>query len=76
MKDRPLICNSCGRTLEKKDDVLQEDALFIKKEWGYFSEKDLQVHEMVICEKCYDQWIKQLKISPVITEKTEVLNDR
>ena len=54
--------------------ILKEDALIIKKEWGYFSKKDLEVHELVLCEHCYDVW-KQGFIVPVcITGKQEVLS--
>ncbi len=74
MKARECICNSCGRSLEMRNGILQEDALIIKKEWGYFSRKDLEIHELILCEECYDKWAGQLKISPEISEKNEVLS--
>ena len=74
MKAREYICNSCGRSLDMRNGILQEDALIIKKEWGYFSRKDLEIHELILCEDCYDEWAGQLKISPSVSEKNEVLS--
>lgn len=54
MKNKKCFCNSCGKQLNYKKGTLQEDALFIKKEWGYFSNKDLEIHEFAVCESCYD----------------------
>ncbi|MBQ9119334.1 MAG: hypothetical protein IJY09_04645 [Lachnospiraceae bacterium] len=68
-----LYCNCCGRRLKSVDGVLREDALCVKKEWGYFSKKDLQVHSFLVCEACYDRMIKQFHIPVTVEEKREVL---
>ena len=73
MADREYICNGCGRKLSMKKGILQEDALIVEKEWGYFSHKDLDVHEIVFCEECYDNWVSGWKIPVRIKQKTEVL---
>ena len=41
---------------------------------GYFSNKDTQIHEFKICERCYDRIVKQFEISPKVTEKSEILS--
>lgn len=75
MADREFICNSCGRKLSMKNGILQEDALIVEKEWGYFSRKDLQIHEIVLCEECYDKWVAGWKVPVRIKQKIEVLQD-
>lgn len=72
---KEVRCNCCGRTLQTSDSgkTVTEDAVYIRKEWGYFSEKDLQIHHIVLCEACYDAWIKQFRVPVKIETKQEVL---
>lgn len=70
--EREYVCNACGRKLSVKNGILREDALIIKKEWGYFSHKDLEIHEVILCEECYDKWAAQLLVPVTITQKNEV----
>lgn len=65
-KDR---CNSCGRTLKMENNITCEDFVYIKKEWGYFSEKDGVTHEMIICETCMKRLEEKFSI-PVIEYET------
>ena len=67
-----LVCNQCGKELRFKNDILAEDAFEAKKEWGYFSQKDLVVDQFVLCESCYDKMIAGFKIPIIRKEKTEV----
>ena len=40
MKEQQKVkCNQCGRVLRMEKGILKEDALIIKKEWGYFPKK-------------------------------------
>lgn len=68
-----LVCNSCGRALCQEKGICREDFVRITKKWGFFSAKDLQKHTLIICEACYDTWIRSLAIPPQITEDTEPL---
>lgn len=52
-----VFCNRCGREIPKA-----ADALSVEKRWGYFSEKDNEVHRFDICEACYDAWIAAFSI--------------
>ena len=36
-KIEKIICNKCGREIEVKGGVPQEDVLEVNKRWGYFS---------------------------------------
>ena len=61
-------CIACGRQIEN-------EALWVRKEWGYFSKRDLEVHEIAICESCYEKMIDQFVIPVKKTEKIEVLGE-
>lgn len=61
MRQCKIVCNKCGREIEN------EDVLSIEKRWGYFSNKDNDVHKFDLCEKCYDEFISTFQI-PVEVE--------
>lgn len=67
-----ICCNCCGQLISKEGNK-REDYLRIEKEWGYFSDKDREIHEFYICEKCYDRWIMGFRIPVAIRETEEVL---
>lgn len=73
MLDTSICCNACGRKLDVQQGVLREDALIVKKNWGYFSRKDLEVHEFVLCEACYDEMIAGFQKPVTIVPKREVM---
>ena len=72
-KEEQLICNGCGRALRQEKGICREDFVRIVKKWGYFSNKDMQKHTIVLCEECYDNWTQELMIPPVVTDDTEPL---
>ncbi|MDO4345019.1 MAG: hypothetical protein Q4C50_09480 [Eubacteriales bacterium] len=72
-KENEIYCNMCGRKLEKKEDILREDVLSVKKNWGYFSGRDGEIHEFDLCETCYDRLIKQFRLPVTQTEQKEML---
>lgn len=69
-----LLCNVCGKELKIENNILREDCLSVEKEWGYFSNKDLEVHKFCICEACYDKWIKSFVVPIAKDEQKEVLS--
>lgn len=73
MEKQFVLCNKCGKTLKVQDGICQEDGLFVTKHWGYFSEKDLQIHHFNLCEKCYDSMIRDFLIPVEVTDKKVVL---
>lgn len=56
------FCNKCGKEISINPGVDMKDCLKVVKDWGYFSKKDLQTHEFVICESCYDAMIEEFVI--------------
>lgn len=72
-KKSEIICNKCGKKVKFIDGNLKEDFCQIKKEWGYFSKKDMMVHKFNLCEECYDKIVEGFTIPIVIEEKSEAL---
>lgn len=71
--DIPIYCNSCGKELKRENGILMEDAFEAIKEWGYFSNRDTQVHHFNLCEDCYDRLISGFRIPVEVKKKVEVL---
>jgi hypothetical protein len=70
---KEIRCNACGKIIKMENEILIEDVFEVKKEWGFFSEKDLETHQFCLCEECYDKIIEKFKIPVAITYKTEVI---
>lgn len=68
-----VFCNKCGRELKVEKEILKEGVFSVRKAWGYFSEKDGQLHSFDLCEKCYDEWITTFAIPVKNEENTELL---
>lgn len=63
-KLKKIICNQCGKEIPVVHDVPREDTLAIEKRWGYFSDKDNEVHTFDLCEECYDRLVQGFLIPP------------
>lgn len=57
-----IICNKCGKEISVKNGVPEADVLSVEKRWGFFSEKDNEVHKFDLCEECYDEWVSTFAI--------------
>lgn len=66
-----VLCNVCGREIETKAVTGREDYLFVRKEWGYFSHKDGDIHSWRMCEGCYDKFVSSFAVPPEAEETTE-----
>ena len=55
-QENKIICNKCGKEILIEKLIYHQDVLTVEKRWGYFSEKDNEVHTFDICEACYDEW--------------------
>ena len=69
-------CNKCGKMLETEQTTgNRKDSAMITIEipWGYFSGKDGEIHKIILCESCYDNWISSFQIPVMVTEKVELL---
>ncbi len=74
MENQKVICNKCGRELKKVNGILHEDGIFVTKDWGYFSKKDLRIHKFNLCEACYDELAESFLV-PVTEEDKETALD-
>lgn len=72
-KKMKISCNKCGKKVKYVEGFLKEDFFEATKEWGYFSNKDLQTHKFNLCEKCYDELVKEFVIPVLILDKKEAL---
>lgn len=72
-KKTEVMCNCCGRKLAVENGIVMEGVISIQADWGYFSEKDGEVHVFDICENCYDKWIESFNIPIDVVRKTEML---
>ena len=74
MEKEKIMCNKCGKELMMKNGILHEDGLFVTKEWGYFSGKDLQIHQFCLCESCYDEFTESFFIPVENQEKRAAMD--
>ena len=68
-----LKCNCCGKEIKKEQGIQKEDVLTVSKEWGYFSGKDMERHQFIVSEACYDKWVSGFCIPPKVEERLEAL---
>ena len=68
-----VYCNCCGRQLRTQKDMILEGAFPGHVQWGYFSEKDGEVHDFDLCESCYDKWIGSFRIPVEVKRENELL---
>lgn len=73
MRKYSLFCNMCGKEIKMEKNVAREGVLAVEHTWGYFSEKDGEIHSFDLCEQCYDHLTAQFKIPPAIKKQTEYL---
>lgn len=57
-----IICNKCGKVIRVNCEIPQEEVFSAEKRWGYFSNKDNEVHRFDLCELCYDKFVETFQI--------------
>lgn len=57
-----VICNCCGKTIEKAESGRHSDYLSVEKTWGYLSPFDNEIHDFDICDSCYERFIESFAI--------------
>lgn len=67
------FCNHCGKQLTVTNGMITEGIFSVEYPFGYFSNKDEEIHKMDLCEICYDNWIKDFSIPVTIANNTEIL---
>lgn len=68
-----MKCNMCGKEILMENDLPKEDYVYIRKDWGYFSQKDGETHEIILCEKCYDSFCGALPVPASVSDTRELL---
>ena len=70
---KKIVCNQCGKSLQVENGIVKEGVFRGVARWGFFSEKDGEMHSFDLCEKCYDRLISGFSISVETEEQTELL---
>lgn len=69
---KKVLCNCCGRELAMTEGHVSEGVMYVRKDWGFFSKKDLVRHEFDICEQCYDKMTAEFQIPVTESEVLEI----
>ena len=73
-KLKKIICNSCGCEAEASNEIVKKDFLSVRKDWGYFSERDGETDRWDLCETCYQRIVSEFKIKVQVSDTTELMN--
>ena len=57
-----VICDACGKKIEKNKNNEFDYFFHIEKEWGYHSDKDGRNDSFDICSECYDKMLASIGI--------------
>lgn len=68
-----ITCNMCGKNIDTHNGMLKEGIFEGYKEWGYFSNKDLEIHKFILCENCYENLTQSFKIPVQVSDQIEVM---
>lgn len=68
-----MKCNKCGKDMLVENGMTKEGVFHSEYNWGYFSAKDGEKHIFDLCEKCYEEIIKEFAIKVEIKENVELL---
>ena len=68
-----VVCNKCRKAMEVEGGIVKEGIFEAEYRFGFFSNKDGEVHSFDLCEDCYDQITADFLIPPDVKEVTEVL---
>lgn len=69
-----VICNGCGEETLAENYIIKKDFLSVKKDWGYFSERDGETDQWDLCERCYEKVVDSFRIHMNISDTTELMN--
>lgn len=68
-----IFCNQCKKEIKTDQGIIREGAAPVEIEWGYFSNKDGEVHSFCLCEACYDKLVQGFGIPVTVREKSELV---
>ncbi len=58
-----VTCNMCGEEIKVNQFGYFDEYVTIEKTWGYGSRYDGETHSIDLCENCYTEMLKKLKIN-------------
>jgi ribosomal protein L40E len=67
-----VICNKCGREINKYPVGYLDTFFSAQKTWGYGTGYDSETHSFDICAECYAELVSQFKIPITIIDGTEL----
>lgn len=70
--NKKIYCNKCGKEIIRDVHGNYPDHLHVEKQWGFFSDKDMEIHEWNLCEECYDKFLKKFVIPASAKEALEL----
>ena len=68
-----IRCNCCGQKMRVENGIVKEGCVSLEVPFGFFTEKDGQVHHFDLCEACYDKITAGFLIPAEVEEKTELM---
>ena len=68
-----VCCNMCGKKMIVKEGILREGGACFDQAWGYFSEKDGEVHHFDLSEEFYDLITAEFCLPVDVEESLEYL---
>lgn len=68
-----IVCNACGRSIPVENGIVKEGLCSCQEKFGYFSNKDGQIHRFDLCEACYDEMIRKFNVPVEIEESNEMV---
>jgi Fe2+ or Zn2+ uptake regulation protein len=67
-----VVCNCCGKEIERNQFGYLEEHVSLEKEWGYGSEFDGETHSIDLCQSCYKKLTSNFKIQPLSVDKNYI----
>ncbi|HCT91461.1 MAG TPA: hypothetical protein DF613_08805 [Lachnospiraceae bacterium] len=71
--NKKMFCNCCGKEIRTRYGLPEEGVCAVHTDWGYFSDKDGESHEFVLCEKCYDEITSRFVLPVEVKECLELI---
>lgn len=72
-KIKEMFCNCCGKQINIEQGIIKEGVLSMDYSWGYFSDKDGEIHSIDLCEECYNEIVCKFKIPVDTAKKIELI---
>ena len=68
-----VVCNQCGRHLLVENGYLKEGCFSADNLFGYFSNRDGELHYFDLCEECYEKMTAQFAVPVEKKNATELV---